>query len=90
MWDKYAASSSILILEYDLIRQKFKVIKRVEVPRSEYSYDTAVNMIVELNEQYNPAWIYCDSGAGEQKHLMKYKCFKWKRRLASTSIEEAR
>lgn len=65
MWDKYGASSSILILEYDLIRQKFKVIKRVEVPRSEYSYDAAVNMIVELNEQYNPAWIYCDSGAGE-------------------------
>ena len=62
---KYGASSSILILEYDLIRQKFKVIKRVEVPRSEYSYDAAVNMIVELNEQYNPAWIYCDSGAGE-------------------------
>jgi replicative DNA helicase len=64
-WDKYSASSSIIILEYDLIRKKFKVIKRVEVPRSEYSYDTAVNLIVELNEQYNPAWIYCDRGAGE-------------------------
>ena len=35
------------------------------MPRSEYSYDTAVNLIVELNDQYNPAWIYCDSGAGE-------------------------
>lgn len=63
--DKYGASSSIIILEYDLILKKFKVIKRVEVPRSEYSYDTAVNLIVELNEQYNPAWIYCDAGAGE-------------------------
>lgn len=45
--------------------QKFKVIKRIEVPRSEYSYDTAVNLIVELNAQYNPSWIYCDAGAGE-------------------------
>lgn len=62
---KYGASSSILILDYDLIRRKFKVIKRVEVPRSEYSYDAAVNLIVELNDQYNPAWIYCDAGSGE-------------------------
>lgn len=62
---KYGASSSILILDYDLLTQKFKVIKRIEVPRSEYSYDTAVNLIVELNDQYNPAWIYCDSGAGK-------------------------
>lgn len=64
-WDKYGASSSILILDYDIIRNKFKVIKRVEVPRGEYSYDNAVNKIVELNEQYNPSWIYCDRGAGE-------------------------
>lgn len=64
-WDKYGASSSIVILEYNLIRQKFQVIKRVEVPRAEYSYDAAVNLIVELNDQYNPAWIYCDAGAGE-------------------------
>ena len=62
---KYGASSSIIILDYDLINRKFKVIKRVEVPRSEYSYDTAVNLVVELNDQYNPAWIYADAGAGE-------------------------
>ncbi|WP_133174919.1 terminase large subunit domain-containing protein [Heyndrickxia sporothermodurans] len=64
-WDKYGASSSILILDFDVIRQKFKVIKRIEVPRAEYSYDAAVNMIVELNDQYNPSWIYCDRGSGE-------------------------
>lgn len=64
-WDKYGASSSILILDYDVINQKFKVIKRIEVPKAEYSYDAAVQMIVDLNEQYNPSWIYCDRGAGE-------------------------
>ncbi len=64
-WDKYSSSSSILILDYDVIREKFKVIKRVEVPRSEYSYDKAVNTVVELNDMYNPSFIYCDRGAAE-------------------------
>lgn len=64
-WDKYGASSSIIILEYDVIVQKFKVIKRVEVPRGEYSYDNAINKIVELNDIYNPSFIFCDAGSGE-------------------------
>lgn len=64
-WDKYGASSSIIILDYDVIKQKFKVIKRVEVARGDYSYDNAVNTIVELNDIYNPAFIYCDAGSGE-------------------------
>lgn len=64
-WDKYSASSSIIILDYDVIMQKFRVIRRIEVPRSEYSYDNAVNTVVELNDKYNPSWIYADRGAGE-------------------------
>ena len=64
-WDKYGANSSILILDYDIKLGKFKVFKRVEVPRSEYSYDAAINTIVELNDIYNPSWIYCDAGSGE-------------------------
>lgn len=62
---KYGASSSIVILDYDIIKQKFKVINRIEVPRSEYSYDNAVNLIIECNNRYNPSWIYCDRGSGE-------------------------
>ena len=64
-WDKYGAASSILILDYDVALNKFKVFKRVEVPRSEYTYDNAVNKIVELNEIYNPSFIYVDRGSGE-------------------------
>jgi replicative DNA helicase len=64
-WDKYGASSSILILDYDLEFEKFRVIKRIEVPKSEYSYDNAVNLIVELNDVYNPSWIYVDRGSGK-------------------------
>lgn len=64
-WDKYGASSSILILDYNVKYKKFQVIKRVEVPRGEYSYDNAVKKIIELNEIYNPSYIYCDAGSGE-------------------------
>lgn len=64
-WDKYGASSSIVILDFDEDFNKFRVIRRIEVPKSEYSYDTAVNMIVELNQVYNPSWIYVDRGSGE-------------------------
>lgn len=64
-WDKYGAASSILILDYDIGLNKFKVFKRIEIPRSEYTYDNAVNKIVELNEIYNPSYIYVDRGSGE-------------------------
>lgn len=64
-WDKYGASSSILVLEYNTEYNKCMVIDRIEIPRSEYTYDNAVNKIVELNAIYNPSWIYCDRGSGE-------------------------
>ena len=64
-WDKFGASSSILVLDYDVKWQKFKVIKRIEVPRGEYSYDNAIKMIIKVNKIYNPSWIFCDAGAGE-------------------------
>ncbi len=44
---------------------KFKVVRRVEVPKAEYSFDAAVNLIIDLNKVYNPSFIYCDAGSGE-------------------------
>lgn len=64
-WDKYGAASSLLILDFDVQFNKFRVINRTEIPKSEYTYDHAVNKIIELNEIYNPSWIYVDRGAGE-------------------------
>ena len=64
-WDKYSSSSSIVILEYNVKMQQFMVLKRFEMPRAEYSYDNAVNTVIELNKIYNPAWIYADRGSGE-------------------------
>lgn len=64
---KYGASSSILILDYDMEFQCFRVVNRIEIPKSEYTYDNAINKIVELNSIYNPSWIYIDRGSGEQE-----------------------
>ena len=41
------------------------------MPRAEYSYDNAVNKIIELNEIYNPSFIYCDRGSGATIQLLK-------------------
>ena len=46
-WDKYGASSSLLILEFDTVLNRFKVLKRYEMPKAEYSYDNAVNKIID-------------------------------------------
>lgn len=62
---KYGASSSIVLMDFDEAFGKFRIIRRIEVPKTEYSYDNAVNLIVELNEIYNPSWIYVDRGAGK-------------------------
>lgn len=64
-WDKYSSSSSIVVLEYNMRMQQFMILKRFEMPRAEYSYDNAVNTVIELNKIYNPAWIYADRGSGE-------------------------
>lgn len=41
------------------------VIKRIEVPRGEYTLDNAVNMIIQVNRIYKPSWIYVDRGYGD-------------------------
>lgn len=43
----------------------FKVVRRIEVPRAEYSFDKAVNLIIAINQIYNPSFIYADAGSGE-------------------------
>ena len=64
-WDKYEETSSLIVLEFNEKLKRFMILKAYSVPRSEYSYDMAVKTIIELNEIYKPAMIYCDRGAGE-------------------------
>lgn len=63
-WDKYKETSSIVVLEFNEKLRKFMILKAQSVPRSDYSYDAAVKMIIEYNYIYKPAMIYCDRGAG--------------------------
>ena len=64
-WDKYSAGSSIVVLDYDMKAKKFWVMNRVEVTRGEYSLTNAVNKVIEINEIYDPRWIFVDRGFGE-------------------------
>ncbi|MEW6770028.1 MAG: terminase family protein [Bacillota bacterium] len=64
-WDKYGATPQIVITEYNEKLQRFQVVLRESIPKSEFTLDHAVNRIVELNSIYNPAVIYCDRGYGE-------------------------
>lgn len=81
-WDKFGTASNIVVTEYDPAdRQRarpemgeedpgfgrFRVINRIEVPKSEMHYDKAVQIIKNLDELYQPFAIYCDRGAGEIK-----------------------
>jgi len=64
-WDKVGASTQIVISEYDQVRQKVRVVSREEIPRSEFTYDNAVKKIIELNEIWNPKFLYIDAGHGK-------------------------
>lgn len=45
---------------------RFKVVNRIEFPKSDMHYDVAVEKIKELDNLYQPFAIYCDRGAGEK------------------------
>ena len=64
-FDKYQSSSSIIVLDYDIKTKKYWVMKRIEVPRGEYTLDNAVQWIIKVNKIYNPRWIFVDRGYGD-------------------------
>lgn len=88
-WDKYGAATQIVVVQWepnevrrarpDLTDEmqfgRFRVIKRIEIPKGEFTYDNAVKKIIEIDKIYNPFAIYPDRGAGEyqiemlRKHL---------------------
>jgi replicative DNA helicase len=71
---KFANDTQIVITEYNAAIRKFQVINRVEIPRGEFTFDHAVKKIIELNDTYNPRFLYIDAGYGEAQieTLRKY------------------
>jgi replicative DNA helicase len=64
-WDKYNAATQIVITGYNISLQKFQVINRIEIPKSEFTLHNAVQRLIQLNEVYDPDFIYVDRGFGE-------------------------
>ncbi|UNY39809.1 terminase large subunit [Bacillus phage vB_BauM_KLEB27-3] len=80
-WDKAGAATQIVVSQWDptdmcRLRDgiddpnqprfgRLKVINRIEIPKSEFTYDNAVKTLVELDKIYDPFAIYVDKGAGE-------------------------
>ena len=88
-WDKYGAATQIVVTQWNpnVLRRprpevdgpgvvktgRFQVINRIEIPASEYTYDHAVNKIIELDAIFQPFAIYADRGAGEYQIEMLRK-----------------
>lgn len=64
-WDSQGAPTNMVAMQYVQKLGLFVPFARVEIPQSEFTYDNAVKKVIELNEQFNFDWIYCDAGAGE-------------------------
>lgn len=80
-WDKYQAGTTMVGLELDKLHvnehgkhePKFKVMFRIEIPRSSFTYVNAINKIVELNDAYDFDWIAVDRGYGETQIELLHK-----------------
>jgi replicative DNA helicase len=84
-WDKYGTATQIVVTQYEpsdsrrvenniwIGDGRFRIIQRVEIPKSELTYDNAVKEVMRLDRIYNPAFIYPDRGAGEYQIEMLRK-----------------
>lgn len=80
-WDKYSAATNMVCMEFDRFHQDhegrivplFKMLFRIEVPRSDFTYVNAMNKIIELNDEYQFDWIGIDRGYGEVQLEMLHK-----------------
>ena len=80
-WDKYAAATHMVCMEFDRFHQDadgrivplFKMLFRIEIARSDFTYVNAMNKIIELNDEYKFDWIAIDRGYGEVQLEMLHK-----------------
>lgn len=82
-WDKYANATNMVCIEYDRFYKSresngnftsaFKVLFRIEIARSEFTYVNAMNKVIELNEEYKFDWIAIDRGYGETQLELFHK-----------------
>jgi hypothetical protein len=79
-WDKYNKDGHgcMIVIVESTSDKSYRVIYREEVPQSQFTLDNAVNRVIELNDLFEPEWIYIDRGYGDyqlerlQLHGKKY------------------
>ena len=73
-WNGRAIGVHIVVTEYNLNTQKYKIVDVVRVRNQMYTQDKACTTIIELFKYWKASWIYVDAGAGDaqieqiQKH----------------------
>lgn len=80
-WDKYQAGTTLVCMELDKFHQNsegqvipmFRMLFRLEIPRSDSTYVNAMNKIIELNDEYNFDYIGVDRGYGEVQLELLHK-----------------
>lgn len=88
-WDKFGAATQIVVTQWNPLFERrprpevdgpgvvrygrFQVINRIEIPKSEFTYDNAVRKVIELDGIYKPFAIYADRGSGEYQVEMLRK-----------------
>ena len=80
-WDKYAAATNMVCVEFDRFHQTehgqvvpyFKVLFRIEISRSDFTYVNAMNKVIALNDEYKFDFIAIDRGYGEVQLEMFHK-----------------
>lgn len=64
-WDKFGASTQIVVTEFDELLKKFRPAKRYEIARGDFTFDNAVQKLIEINDIWDPEFMYVDAGSGE-------------------------
>lgn len=78
---KVQAGTTIVGVEFDryfknktgVMEPKFKIMFRIEIPKTQFTYVNAMNKIIELNDIYNFDWIAIDRGYGETQLELLHK-----------------
>lgn len=64
-WDIKQSTPHFVIAEWNTQFQKLQTVLHEDIPKTEFLLDTAVKRIIELNDIYDPEYIYLDRGLGE-------------------------
>jgi len=63
-WNSEINGDRIIVLGYNKKRDNFKVIRHIKISMEQFIHNHSIKKIIELNQEFNPEWIYVDKGYG--------------------------